>query len=91
MVTGISQRSYPWRSLEGYHQAPDAFLVWVTSRSFLILPKRAFDTEELPKVAARLEHEVGAPPGLPRFWSWLLVAIALVGAGLWLWNRLDPR
>ncbi len=91
IVSDAARQVYPWHSLEGYHQAPDAFLVWVSSRSFLILPKRAFEAEELPKVAARLEREVGAPPQLPRYWSWLALGVGLTLGLLWLWNRLDPR
>jgi hypothetical protein len=45
----------------------------------------------VPKVAARLASEVGAPPELPPFWSWLLICGALALVLLWVWNRLSPR
>jgi hypothetical protein len=57
----------------------------------LILPKRAFKPEDVPRVAARFEREVGAPPELPRYWSWLLLSGGAALALLWLWNRLSPR
>jgi hypothetical protein len=91
VVSDAARQAYPWRALWGYHQAPEAFLLWVSSRSFLIVPKRAFESQQLPRIAARLEREVGAPPELPRFWAWLGLALALGLALLWLWNQLDPR
>jgi hypothetical protein len=91
VVSELSHNAYPWRSLDGYHEAPDSFLVWVSSKTFLILPKRAFAAEDLPKVVARFELEVGAPPRLPPYWGWLFGAIVLVLGLLWAWNRLDPR
>jgi hypothetical protein len=91
VVSDASRRAYPWRSLEGYHQAPESFLLWVNSRSFLILPKRAFAPDDQAKIAERFEREVGAPPALPRYWSWLLLAGTAAVALLWLWNRVSPR
>ena len=91
VVSDVSQGVYQFRSLEGYFQAPDSFLLWVNGRSFLIVPKRAFNPEDVPKVAARLQHEVGAPPELPRYWTWLLVSGGVALGVLWLWNRLAPR
>lgn len=91
VVSDAARTVYPWQSLEGFHQAPDSFLVWVSSRSFLVLPKRAFEGQDLAKIAARFERELGAPPALPRFWSWLAAGIALTLGLLWLWNHLDPR
>ncbi len=90
-VSEVSHQVYPWHALLGYHQAPEAFLVWVSSQLFLIIPKRAFQAADLPKVIERFERELGAPPRLPRFWSWLLLAVASACLGLWLWNRLAPR
>ena len=89
--TDIGSRAYPWTSLLGQHQSPESFLVWIDARSFLILPKRAFEPDELPRVAARLQRELGGPPPLSWFWALLLVSIALILALLWLWNRIDPR
>lgn len=87
----VSTRGYPWPSLLGQHQAPESFLVWIDARSFLILPKRAFEPEELPRVAARLERELGEAPPLSPFWSLLFASIAAIALLLWLWNWLDPR
>lgn len=87
----ISRRLYTWSTLHGFWQAPDSLLVWVSSQLFIIIPKRAFQTADLPAVVARLEREVGAPAELPRFWSRLLALMALVLVSLWLWNRLSPR
>jgi len=91
VVSDAAHQLYPWRSLEGYHQAPDAFLVWVSNRSFLVVPKRAFQPAELSRISARFEHEVGAPPSLPRFWTWLGLAVVLALALLAAWNHFDPR
>jgi hypothetical protein len=91
VVSDASRRTYPWRSLEGYHQAPESFLLWVNPRSFLILPKRAFGPDDQAKLAERFEREVGAPPELPRYWSWLLLAGTAALALLWVWNRVSPR
>jgi hypothetical protein len=91
IVSDAARESHPFRSLEGFHEAPEAFLVWVSSRSFLIVPKRAFVPEELPRIAARFESEVGAPPALPPFWSWLALAVVLALLALVLWNHFAPR
>lgn len=91
VVSDVARQAYPWRSLEGYHEAPDSYLLWVNSRSFLILPKRAFTADDRATIAQRFDHEVGAPPELPRYWSWLLLAGAAAVALLWIWNRVSPR
>ena len=91
VASELSQQSYAWTTLQGYRQAPDCLLVWVSSQLFIIIPKRAFKGPELPQVIERFEREVGAPPASPRFWSWLLLGVMLTLAGLWLWNRLAPR
>lgn len=91
VATEVSQQSYAWPALQGYQQAPDSLLVWVSSQLFIIIPKRAFKAPELPQVIERLEHEVGGPPVLPRFWLWLLLGVVLTFGGLWSWNLLAPR
>jgi hypothetical protein len=91
VVSEMSRHAYPWQAFEGYHEAPESFLLWVNHSSFLILPKRAFAPEDVAKIASRLSTEVGAPPELPRFWSWLLVSGAVVLILLWIWNRVAPR
>jgi hypothetical protein len=91
VISDVSRRAYPWHTLEGYHEAPESFLLWVNQRSFLIVPKRAFAEQDVAKVAARLASEVGAPPELPRLWSWVLISGAAALLLLWLWNRLVPR
>jgi len=91
VTSDISSRAYPWPSLVGQHQTPESFLVWIDARSFLILPKRAFEPADLPRLAARLERELGGAPPLSPFWSLLLACIALILALLWLWNWAAPR
>jgi hypothetical protein len=91
VVSEVSRKVYQFRSLEGYFQAPESFLLWVSSRAVLIVPKRAFKPEAVPRLAARFERQVGAPPELPRYWTWLLVSGGVALGLLWLWNRLSPR
>lgn len=91
VASEVSQQMYSWPALHGFQQVPDALLVWISGQLFIIIPKRAFSREELPKVIAQLEREVGAPPAPPRFWSWLLLGAALVWGALWAWDRLVPR
>jgi hypothetical protein len=91
VVSDAARQAYSWRSLEGYHQAPEVFLLWVSSRSFLVVPKRAFEQQALPRIAERFERELGAPPELPRFWSWLALVVVAAVALLAVWNRLAPR
>jgi YcxB-like protein len=91
VVSELSRQQYAWPELYGFQIVPEALLVWVSARLFLIIPKRAFSPDALPRVIDQLERQVGAPPPLPRFWSWLFLAIALTALALWLWNRLNPR
>jgi hypothetical protein len=92
VASDVSQQAYGWRSVVGYHEAPEVLLIWVSFQLFLIVPKRAFSSEDLPRVLAALQRqELGGPPELPRFWSWLLLAAVLGALGLMLWNRLSPR
>jgi hypothetical protein len=92
VASDVAQQAYAWRSIVGYHEAPEALLIWVSVQLFLIVPKRAFSAEDLTRLLTELERqELGGPPELPRFWSWLLLAAALGGLGLILWNRLSPR
>jgi hypothetical protein len=91
VTSDVSQQFYCWLELYGFEAVPEALLVWVSPQLFLIVPKRAFRPEDLARVLEQFDEHVGAPPRLPRFWSWMLVAIALAMAGLMLWNWLDPR
>lgn len=87
----LSRELHDYHRLYGYQQVPDSFLIWTTARLFVIVPKRAFAPEDVPRVSARLEQQLGAPPLLPRFWRWLALAVLLAGSLLVLWNRLAPR
>jgi YcxB-like protein len=91
VASDVSQQFYSWSDLYGFQAVPEALLVWVSAQLFLIVPKRAFGPEDLPRVVEQLERHVGPPPVLPRFWSWLLLAVGLVILALALWNRVDPR
>ena len=91
VASELSRELHPWSKLEGFRQVPDSFLIWVSSKLFVIVPKRAFSPADLPRVVAQLEQRIGAPPALPRFWSTLGIAIVLAAAGLGLWNWLSPR
>lgn len=91
VVSDVSKGVYEFRRLEGYFQTAEAFLLWVDRRSFLIVPKRAFKPEDVPRLAALFAREVGEPPTLPRYWTWLLLSGGAALALLWLWNRLSPR
>jgi YcxB-like protein len=91
VVSELGHQLHPWRSLHGFHETPQALLLWVSDASFLIVPRRAFSASDLPHVVARLQREVGAPPQLPRFWAWLLAGSALIATLVWLWNQLAPR
>ncbi len=91
VVSDLSRQVYGWPELYGFQVVPEALLVWVSARLFLIIPKRAFSAHDLPRVIEQLERQVGAPPPLPRFWTWLFLAVALITLGLWLWDRLSPR
>lgn len=91
VASDAARQLYPWTSLQGFSQAPEVFLVWVSARLFLVVPRRAFQADELPRVVERFAQLVGAPPALPRFWSWLGVAVLVAAGALLLWNRLAPR
>lgn len=91
VTSDVSSRVYRWASLYGQYQTSESFLVWIDARSFLILPKRAFEPQVLPRVAARLERELGGAPPLSGFWSLLLGCVALILGLLWLWNWAAPR
>jgi hypothetical protein len=91
VASELAREVHAWRALVGYREVPDSFLIWVSSKHFLIVPKRAFAVEDLPRVSTYLEREIGAPPELPRFWLWLGAAIVLGGVALGAWNWLSPR
>lgn len=87
-----SRSSYAWPSVLGCHETPEAFLIWVNARFFLIVPKRAFSESDLARVSRRLREEnLGGPPPALRLWLWLLVAAIVGFALLWLWNYVAPR
>jgi hypothetical protein len=91
VASELSRELHAWSCLYGYQQVPDSFLIWVSAKLFLIVPKRAFAAADLLRVTERLEQQLGAPPSLPRFWSWLALAALLAALALTLWNRLSPR
>jgi hypothetical protein len=91
IASEASRELHAWHQLQGYHEVPDSFLIWVSAKLFLIVPKRAFAAADLARVTERLEQRLGAPPSLPRFWSWLGLAVVVGLLALSLWNRLSPR
>lgn len=91
VASELSPELHPWSKLEGYQEAPDSFLIWVSHKLFVIVPKRAFAAADLPRVVAQLEQRIGAPPALPRFWSTIGIFALLAVLGLGLWNWLSPR
>ena len=91
VASEASRELHEWSRLYGYQQVPDSFLIWVSAKLFLIVPKRAFAAADLARVTERLEQQLGEPPHLPRFWSWLGLAVLGALLGLALWNRLSPR
>ena len=91
VASELSPELHPWSKLEGFQQAPDSFLIWVSAKLFVIVPKRAFAAADLPRVLAQLEQRIGAPPTLPRFWSRLGIFALLALVALGLWNWLSPR
>lgn len=91
VASELSPELHPWSKLEGYREVPDSFLIWVSHKRFVIVPKRAFAPADLPRVVAQLEQRIGAPPALPRFWSWLGIAAVVAVVGLGIWNWLSPR
>jgi len=91
IASEASHELHEWSALQGYQEVPDSFLIWVSAKLFLIVPKRAFAAADLARVTERLEQRLGAPPALPRFWSWLGLAVLGALLGLALWNRLSPR
>jgi hypothetical protein len=91
IASEASRELLPWERLYGYQQVPGSFLIWVSAKLFVILPKRAFAEADVPRVSERLEQRLGAPPALPRFWPWFGLAVLLAALLLTLWNRLSPR
>lgn len=91
ITSELSRELHGYAQLYGYQQVPDSFLIWVSASLFVILPKRAFAAEDVPRIQTRLEHSLGAPPRLPPFWRWLALAALLAGLLLGLWNQLSPR
>lgn len=91
VASEASRELHQWERLYGYQQVPSSFLIWVSAKLFVIVPKRAFAEADLPRVSERLEQRLGAPPALPRFWPWFCLALLLAALLLTLWNRLSPR
>jgi hypothetical protein len=91
VASEAARELHAWDRLYGYQQVPDSFLIWVSAKLFVILPKRAFAEADLPRVRQRLEQRLGAPPALPRFWPWFGLCVLLAALLLTLWNRLSPR
>jgi hypothetical protein len=91
IASEAARELHQWDRLYGYQQVPSSFLIWVSAKLFVVLPKRAFAEADLPRVSERLEQRLGAPPTLPRFWPWFGLALLLAALLLTLWNRLSPR
>src|SRR5262249_34989722 len=68
VASEASRELHQWERLYGYQEVPSSFLIWVSAKLFVILPKRAFAEADVPRVSERLEQRLGAPPALPRFW-----------------------
>jgi hypothetical protein len=91
ITSEASRELHEWTQLQGYHELPNSFLIWVSAKLFLVVPKRAFASADLARVTEQLERRLGAPPALPRFWSGLALAVLVALLALGLWNRLSPR
>jgi hypothetical protein len=91
IASELSRELHAWNGLYGYQQVPESFLIWISAKLFVIVPKRAFAADDVAKVTEQLEQRLGAPPALPQFWSWLGLAALLGLLALALWNQLSPR
>jgi hypothetical protein len=88
ITTGEGTRQYPWKVLDGFFEAQDCFLLWLDTRHFLIIPKRAFQGTDLGAVRRYMlegipprSQSYGAHLRLVAFWG---LAAAFVLAVLFL-------
>ncbi len=91
VASGGEVRAYEWRRVHAQVETANLFLVWISPKLFLIVPKRAFEAAELDAVRARLRRSAGSRP--PATFSTYPYALLIAGGllALWLWNTLAPR
>ncbi len=51
-------RSWPWKAFSSMIESPYFFHLYFDSRSFFIIPKEAFDKEEIPKARQFLKEKI---------------------------------
>lgn len=91
VVSELSNAFHAWESLYGFSEGPYTFLVWLDSRVFVIIPKRAFSPADTARAAALLRAHVGDKPSDAIAWLPLLVALGAGALAYALWSWLSPR
>jgi hypothetical protein len=52
-------RSWPWKEFSSFVESVNFFHLYFNSRSFFIIPKSAFRTEDLPEIRKFLKEKIG--------------------------------
>jgi len=91
--SSLRQHRLAWSSLARYVETPEAFAIYTTPRTLLLVPKRAFSPVQAAQVSELLKTRVIAKPGSPSpraaLTRVLLVWLALVVSFLVIWFLLD--
>ena len=91
--SSLRQHRLAWSALARYVETPEAFAIYTTPRTLLVVPKRAFRTAEAARVSELLKARVSARPVSPAAGAvlkrLLLVWLALIVAFLTIWFLLN--
>jgi len=91
--SSLRQHRLAWTSLARYVETPEAFAIYTTPRTLLIVPKRAFGPAQALQVSELLKTRVPVRPGSPSpravLTRFLLAWLALVVVFLAIWFLLN--
>lgn len=96
----LRQHRLAWASLAHWVETPEAFVIYTTPRTLLLVPKRAFSSQSLDRVrellASRITTKEPAGSAFGSFnWRktlllWLILVLAFLGIWHWL-DQPSPR
>lgn len=96
--SSLRQHRLAWSALARYVESPEAFAIYTTPRTLLVVPKRAFGAADVARVSDLLRARVTAKPASPpagravlkrMLLLWLALIIAFLA--IWLLLNEEPR
>jgi YcxB-like protein len=89
VLTPVSKVRADWTSVHGAHESPSTFYLYTASNAFQLVPKRAFRTEDVPKLRELIRARVSERPVKNRTVRMVILWLVLIVSFLAVWQFME--